>query len=61
MAMTGSTLSAIMQHCGARITDSLYQVSVVSTLGFSGGLLMLGLVGAAVAMGAVDVPEFHPK
>jgi hypothetical protein len=61
MAMTGSTLRETMQHYGARITDSLYQLSVVSTLGFSGALLMLGLVGAAVAMGAVDVPEFHPR
>jgi hypothetical protein len=61
MAMTGATLRESLHRFGAKVADSLYQASVVSTLGFGGGLVMLGLVGAAVAMGAVDVPEFHPK
>jgi len=50
-----------VKYYGVRLTDSLYEASVVAVLAFSGSLLMLMAVGAAVAMGAVDVPEFHPK
>jgi hypothetical protein len=59
--MNDSALKGTVRHYGERLADSLYQLSVLSILAFSGSLLMLGVVGAAVAMGAIDVPEFHPK
>ncbi|WP_457796406.1 hypothetical protein [Methylocystis sp. S23] len=49
------------KYYGVKLTDSLYQASVVSILAFNGSLAMLVAVGAAVATGAVDVPEFHPR
>jgi len=58
------TTQAIMDRVtayGVKFTDSLYQLSVFAILAGGGALLLLGFVGAAVALGAVDVPEFHPK
>jgi hypothetical protein len=59
--MTGPALKDTMKYYGVRLTDSLYHASVVSVLAFSGSMLMCAVVAAAVATGAVDVPEFHPK
>lgn len=50
-----------VRHYGERLADSLYHLSVLSVLAFGGSMMMIGVIGAAVAMGAVDVPEFHPK
>ncbi|WP_442753953.1 hypothetical protein ACNHKD_13230 [Methylocystis sp. JAN1] len=59
--MTGPSLRDAVKYYGVKLTDSLYQASVVSVLAFSGSMLMCAVVAAAVATGAVGVPEFHPK
>jgi hypothetical protein len=59
--MTGPAFMNYLKDYGVRLTDSLYCASLVSTLAFSGAMLLLGVVAAAVATGAVNVPEFHPK
>ncbi len=46
---------------GALLADSLWKASVYSVLAYSGLLVLLIVMGAAVWSGAVEVPEFHPK
>ncbi len=46
---------------GALLADFLWKASVYSVLSFSGLLLLLLIVSAAVWAGAVSVPEFHPR
>ncbi|MGJ0510098.1 MAG: hypothetical protein ACR652_23855 [Methylocystis sp.] len=50
----------MLKSLGAVIADSVYQASVASVFAYGGALLLLGSVGAAVWVGAVGIPEFHP-
>lgn len=59
--MTRQAIRDMLRSYGAAIADSLYQASVASVFAYGGVLLLLGSVGAAVWVGAVDVPEFHPR
>jgi hypothetical protein len=46
---------------GARVANSLYHVTVYSILAYSGLLFLLAIIGMAVFLRVVEVPEFHPK
>lgn len=59
--MTKGQVTERLNIWGSKLAGSLYQASVVSIFAYAGVLLLLGSVGAAVWVGAVDVPEFHPR
>ncbi len=59
--MIGEPVRDTFKHYGAFLADSLWKASVYSVLAYSLILLLLVVVGAAVWMGAVTVPEFHPR
>lgn len=46
---------------GLKLADIVYRLSFFSIAAYSGALIMLLLVAAAVAGNVVEVPEFHPK
>lgn len=43
-----------------RILDSVYNVSVYSVIGYSALLGVLAVIGLAIFMKIIYVPEFHP-
>lgn len=59
--MTGQPDRDNIKNYGAFLADSLWKASVYSVLAYSFILLLLVVVGAAVWVGAVSVPEFHPR
>lgn len=59
--MIGRPVRDSFKTYGALLADSLWKASVYSVLAYSGVLLLLVVVGAAVWVGAVSVPEFHPR
>lgn len=46
---------------GLKIVNSIYDASVYSVLAYSAILLALAVIGMAIGMRMIDVPEFHPK
>lgn len=59
--MAGHAIGETFRACGVKIVDSLYALSVYSIIAYSGILLLLAVIGAAVFFQLVEVPEFHPK
>ncbi len=43
-----------------RLLDSVYNASVYSVIAYSALLAMLAVIGVAIGMKIIDVPEFHP-
>ncbi|PPD19544.1 MAG: hypothetical protein CTY30_04875 [Methylocystis sp.] len=43
-----------------RLLDSVYNVSVYSVIGYSALLAVLAVIGLAIFMKIIYVPEFHP-
>ncbi|WP_292531952.1 hypothetical protein [Methylocystis sp.] len=43
-----------------RLLDSVYNASVYSVIGYSALLAMLAVIGLAVFLKIIYVPEFHP-
>jgi hypothetical protein len=60
-AMTNRALRDRCEEASLRFAEVAYRISVMSVFAFSFGLLLLALVGGAVALGAIEVPEFHPR
>jgi hypothetical protein len=50
-----------LKSCGEKIVESVYHASVYSVIAYSSALLLLAIIGAAVFMKLIVVPEFHPK
>lgn len=59
--MFGHSVRDAFKNYGALLADSLWKASLYSVLAYSGVLLLLVIVGAAVWTGAISVPEFHPR
>ena len=59
--MAGLTMKDSIKLYGARFVDSLYHLTVYSILAYSGLLFLLAIIGMAVFLRVIDVPEFHPK
>lgn len=59
--MTRQSLRDELNAVAVAVADSVYQASVYSVFACGGAVLLLVGVGAAVWLGAVGVPAFHPR
>jgi hypothetical protein len=60
MAKQVAERDGVLKTCALRLLDTVYDASVYSVIGYSALLAMLAVVGLAICMKVIYVPEFHP-
>ncbi|PWB89219.1 hypothetical protein C5688_17030 [Methylocystis sp. MitZ-2018] len=60
MAKQVTETDGAMRAFALRLLDSVYNVSVYSVIGYSALLAVLAVIGLAIFMKIIYVPEFHP-
>lgn len=59
--MAGRSISQSFKSYGVKLADQVYNASFWTIVAYSALLVLLTLVGVAVTIGAVHVPQFHPR
>ncbi|MBG0796016.1 hypothetical protein IYY11_21895 [Methylocystis sp. H62] len=60
MAKQVTDTDGALRAFALRLLDSVYNVSVYSVIGYSALLGVLAVIGLAIFMKIIYVPEFHP-
>ncbi|QGM93020.1 hypothetical protein F7D13_02735 [Methylocystis rosea] len=60
MAKQVTETDGALRAFALRLLDSVYNVSVYSVIGYSALLAVLAVIGLAIFMKIIYVPEFHP-
>ncbi|WP_018407790.1 hypothetical protein [Methylocystis rosea] len=60
MAKQVTETDGALRAFALRFLDSVYNVSVYSVIGYSALLAVLAVIGLAIFMKIIYVPEFHP-
>ena len=60
MAKQVAETDGALRAFALRLLDSVYNVSVYSVIGYSALLGVLAVIGLAIFMKIIYVPEFHP-
>ncbi|KAF0133075.1 hypothetical protein [Methylocystis sp.] len=60
MAKQVTETDGALRAYALRLLDSVYNVSVYSVIGYSALLGVLAVIGLAIFMKIIYVPEFHP-
>ncbi|MFA6204634.1 hypothetical protein [Methylocystis sp. SB2] len=60
MAKQVTETDGALRAFALRLLDSVYNVSVYSVIGYSALLGVLAVIGLAIFMKIIYVPEFHP-
>ncbi|MGZ9410803.1 MAG: hypothetical protein ACXW3J_09280 [Methylocystis sp.] len=60
MAKQAAETDGALRAYALRLLDSVYNVSVYSVIGYSALLALLAVIGLAIFMKIIYVPEFHP-
>ncbi|MBM3552021.1 MAG: hypothetical protein FJX45_09685 [Alphaproteobacteria bacterium] len=60
MAKRVAETDGALRAYALRLLDSVYNASVYSVIGYSVLLALLAVIGVAVGMKIIYVPEFHP-
>jgi hypothetical protein len=50
-----------LRNYGVKVVDSIYSASVYSVVGYGALLVALAIIGMAVFLRVIDLPEFHPR
>ena len=59
--MAGQYIARTFRSYGVKLADQVYNASFWTIVAYSGLLVLQALVGVAVTIGAVHVPQFHPR
>jgi len=60
MAKQAAERDGVLKTYALRLVDTVYDASVYSVIGYSALLAMLVVIGLAICMKIIYVPEFHP-
>ncbi|MBG0803550.1 hypothetical protein IYW40_18975 [Methylocystis sp. H4A] len=60
MAKQVTETDGALRAYALRLVDSVYNASVYAVIAYSGLLVLLAIIGLAIFMKIIYVPEFHP-
>lgn len=60
MAKQVTETDGALRAYALRLLDTVYNASVYAVIAYSGLLVLLAIVGLAICMKLIYVPEFHP-
>ncbi|MBI5313763.1 MULTISPECIES: hypothetical protein [Methylocystis] len=60
MAKQVTETDGALRAYALRLLDTVYNASVYAVIAYSGLLVLLAIVGLAIFMKIIYVPEFHP-
>ncbi len=58
--MTEHAVRDVFKSCGMKVVDSVYNASVYSVIAYSALLFLFAIIGIAIYLKVIYVPEFHP-
>ncbi|MFZ3179543.1 MAG: hypothetical protein WA156_04885 [Methylocystis silviterrae] len=60
MAKQVTETDGALRAYALRLLDTVYNASVYAVIAYSGLLVLLAIIGLAIFMSIISVPEFHP-
>lgn len=58
--MTGYAVRDVFKTCSLKVVDSVYNASVYSIIAYCALLFLFAIIGVAIYLKVIYVPEFHP-